>query len=68
MSNTIDNYYGAHKNYKTSFRNKRYKEVYEHLSHRRPSQPEHMSLYFQDLLVTIIKTVEMSFEGNENHI
>ena len=56
-SSIIENYYGAHKNFKTNFRNKKYKEVYEQLTRRKPSQPEHMSLYFQDLLVSIIKTI-----------
>lgn len=51
----IDNYYGAHKNFKTDFRNKKYRNVYSLLTHRRPSQPEYMSLYYQDLLIAIIK-------------
>ena len=53
----IENYYGAHKNYKTNFRNKKYLEVYETLIKRKPSQAEHLSLYFQDLLISIIKAV-----------
>lgn len=34
----IDNYYGAHKNFKTDFKNKKYKNVYNQLIHRKPAQ------------------------------
>lgn len=35
----IENYYGAHKNFKTDFKNKKYRNVYNQLIISRPSQP-----------------------------
>lgn len=37
------------------------------LIHRKPAQPEHKALYFQDLLISIIKMLEVSCLGKEAH-
>ena len=62
----IENYYGAHKNFKTEFRNKRYRHVYQTLIQRKPAQWEYMPLFYQDLLVSIIKSIEGAIISKEN--
>lgn len=38
------------------------------LIHRKPAQAEYKVLYYQDILISIIKTLEISFLGKEGHI
>ena len=62
----IENYYGAHKKFKTDFKSKRYKNVYSSLKNRKPAQPEYMPLFYQDLLVSIIKLIKVATTTKEN--
>ena len=62
----IENYLGAHKKFKTDFKSKRYKNVYSSLISRKPAQPEYMPLFYQDLLVSIIKLIKVATITREN--
>ena len=61
----IENYLGTHNKYKTYFKSKKYKKIYQELSKQMPLEKSYYCLYMQDKFFALNKHIKLSLVHKE---